>query len=337
MHRLAIRIAPSTLRGVAAGLLAAAALTSLLLVTQAGAQEGGNHVPVVAADGATTAEDTAIEIDVLANDSDPDGDPLTVTSLTQGAHGSAAVTAGGKILYTPAANVHGSDSFTYTAGDGNGGEATATVSVTVTPVNDPPLAGDDVATTAIATAVVVSVLANDTDADGGTLSVLSAGTPSHGSLVLNADQTITYTPNAGFEGDDTFTYVVSDGQGGTDTGAVTVTVGADNDDDEQDDDEQDDEHQNEARHEAKQRCKDGGWSELGFRNQGLCIKFNGDAEAAADFDGPPWPLLSSWEDREHGGGPAAADDTDDNGRPGGKPERAGTPAHARADHRHSDD
>ena len=77
----------------------------------------------------------------------------------------------GTITYTPAANYHGADSFSYTVGDGNGGTATATVSVTVTPTNDGPVAVDDAATTAEDTAVVVAVLTNDTDLDGDTLSV----------------------------------------------------------------------------------------------------------------------------------------------------------------------
>ena len=86
-----------------------------------------NDGPVAVDDAATTAEDTAVSIAVLANDTDLDGDTLSVTSVTAPAHGTAAVNPDGTITYTPAANYNGADSFSYTVGDGNGGSATATV------------------------------------------------------------------------------------------------------------------------------------------------------------------------------------------------------------------
>ena len=107
-----------------------------------------NDDPVASRDSATVAEDSgANAIDVLANDTlGPDvGETLTVTAVTQGAHGTVAVTATG-VSYAPAANYFGPDSFTYTIGDGNGGSATGTVNVTVTPVNDDPVANTDTAT-----------------------------------------------------------------------------------------------------------------------------------------------------------------------------------------------
>ena len=85
-----------------------------------------NDGPVAVNDAATTVEDTAATIAVLANDSDLDGDTLTVTSVTVPAHGTATVNPDGTIAYTPAANFNGVDSFSYTVGDGNGGSATAT-------------------------------------------------------------------------------------------------------------------------------------------------------------------------------------------------------------------
>ncbi len=91
-------------------------------------------------DAATTAEDTAKTITVLSNDTDPENDSLSVTAVTQGAHGSVTFTAS-SVTFTPAANYNGSDSFTYTISDGNGGTDTATVSVTITAVNDAPAAG----------------------------------------------------------------------------------------------------------------------------------------------------------------------------------------------------
>ena len=100
--------------------------------------DGANQTPVAADDAAVTNEDTPIEIDVLANDTDADGDPLSVTSVSEPANGTAAVGGDNAVLYTPASNYFGEDSFTYTVSDGAGGEATAEVVVTVTPVNDPP-------------------------------------------------------------------------------------------------------------------------------------------------------------------------------------------------------
>ena len=104
-----------------------------------------NDPPVAVDDAATTDEDVAVDINVVANDTDVEDDPLTVTSVTQGTIGAVAINPDGTLKYTPALSLNGDDSFTYTISDGNGGNATATVSITVTPVNDPPvaLAGDD--------------------------------------------------------------------------------------------------------------------------------------------------------------------------------------------------
>ena len=114
-----------------------------------------NDGPVAVDDAVTTAEDTAVSIAVLPNDTDLDGDTLTVSAATAPAHGTATVNADGTISYVPAANYHGADSFSYTVGDGNGGSTTATVAVTVTPTNDGPVAVDDTATTTEDTAVIV--------------------------------------------------------------------------------------------------------------------------------------------------------------------------------------
>ena len=99
-----------------------------------------NHPPLAVADTVTTPEDTAVTIAVRGNDSDPDGDPVTVRAVTQGTHGSVAIDPiSGNPVYTPAANFNGTDTFTYTISDGRGGFATATVTVTVTAVDDAPV------------------------------------------------------------------------------------------------------------------------------------------------------------------------------------------------------
>lgn len=90
-----------------------------------------NHAPALVADNATTATNTTVVIPVLANDSDPDGNPLTVTSVTQGASGTATINSNNTVTYTPNRRFSGSDTFSYSVSDGRGGSATAVVSVTV--------------------------------------------------------------------------------------------------------------------------------------------------------------------------------------------------------------
>src|SRR5204863_4274061 len=133
-----------------------------------------NDPPVAVNDTATTPEDTSVSIPVLVNDSDVDGDPLTITAAT-GTNGTVSIV-GTNLLFTPATNFNGVVTLSYTISDGHGGTASATVSVTVTPVNDPPVAVNDVATTPEDTAVSIPVLANDSDVDGDTLTITGAST-----------------------------------------------------------------------------------------------------------------------------------------------------------------
>jgi DNA/RNA endonuclease G (NUC1) len=186
-----------------------------------------NDAPVATDDSATTNEDTAVAVIVLSNDSDVDGDSLTVSAVTNGSNGSV-VNNGSDVTYSPALNFHGTDSFTYTVSDGHGGTATATVSVTVTSVNDAPVANNDSATTNEDTAVTVSVLSNDSDVDGDSLTISAVTNGSNGSVINNGSD-VSYSPNANFHGTDTFTYTISDSHGGTSTASVSVTVTSVND------------------------------------------------------------------------------------------------------------
>ncbi|MDG6774176.1 retention module-containing protein [Thiomicrorhabdus sp. ZW0627] len=188
-----------------------------------------NEPPVAADDIAALNEDASQVIDVLANDTDLDGDTLTVVAVTQPENGSVVINPDGTVTYTPFQDYNGSDSFTYTIEDGNGGTDTALVSVTVNPQNDPPVAVDDVASLDEDSSKVIDVLSNDTDLDGDTLSVQSVTQPENGSVVINPDGTVTYTPIANYNGTDSFTYVVEDGNGGTDTALVTLTINPQND------------------------------------------------------------------------------------------------------------
>jgi hypothetical protein len=186
-----------------------------------------NDPPIAVDDAATTAEGTAVTVAVLGNDSDPDGDTLAVVAVGRPASGSAT-TDGTAVTYTPAPDFDGSDTFTYTVSDGDLAD-TATVAVTVTPINNPPIAVDDVATTAEDTPRTIAVLGNDSDPDGDTLAVVAVGTPTSGSATTDGTA-VTYTPAPDFDGGDAFTYTVSDGNGGSDTATVTVIVSPVNDD-----------------------------------------------------------------------------------------------------------
>ncbi len=99
-----------------------------------------NEAPEAADDEVVTPEDRAVTVDVLANDTDPEGDRLHVRSVTAAAHGAVRLVSGGVVIYTPERDFHGADSFTYVASDGRGLRDTATVAVTVLPVNDAPTA-----------------------------------------------------------------------------------------------------------------------------------------------------------------------------------------------------
>ncbi|MFN2579063.1 MAG: Ig-like domain-containing protein [Pyrinomonadaceae bacterium] len=186
-----------------------------------------NDAPVANDDSATTNEDTPVGVNVLVNDSDVDGDPLTVSAVTQGAHGSVTTDAT-SVTYAPAANFNGNDSFTYTITDGHGGTAIATVSVTINPVNDSPVATNDSATTNEDTSVSIEVLTNDSDVDADVLTISAVTQGSHG-LVVNNSIAVSYSPAANFNGTDSFTYIISDGHGGTATAEVSVTINAVND------------------------------------------------------------------------------------------------------------
>ena len=178
--------------------------------------------PQAVNDSVTTNEDTLRSINVLANDSDEDGDNLTISSVSSGSNGFTSIV-DNQIVYTPAANFNGIDSFSYEISDGNGGTDTATVTVNVAPVNDLPLAKNDTVTTNSDTGLSINVLANDSDVDGDNLTVSSVNPGNNGSTEI-VDNQIIYIPEANFIGEDSFTYFVDDGNGGTNTAQVSVKV-----------------------------------------------------------------------------------------------------------------
>ncbi|RMH87298.1 MAG: tandem-95 repeat protein, partial [Actinomyces sp.] len=202
-------------------------LTDTALVTLV--VEPVDDPPVAVDDATTTDEDVAVTIDVLANDTDVDGDPLTVAAVGTPTRGSAAIDADGRITYTPDPDVSGIDTFTYTVDDGHGAHDTAVVTVEIVPVEDPPVAGDDGVATDEDTRLVFDPLVNDTDVDGDDLVITAVTQPDHGGVLIRRDGLLRYRPDRDFDGVDTFTYTVDDGHGGTDTATVTVAVGPVND------------------------------------------------------------------------------------------------------------
>jgi VCBS repeat-containing protein len=199
---------------------------------------GTNDAPVAAADIGETDEDTAIDIDVLGNDSDAEEQDLIVAAVdTSGIAGTVVVNPDNTVRYTPPAAFDAMDddastleTFTYIVTDGHGGSATAEVTVLIAGIDDSPTAGADTSAVDEDGSVVVDVLANDFDPEAaGSLSASLAAAPEHGVVMAAGPGLFEYTPNENWNGVDTFTYEVTDATGNTSVGTVTITVGAVND------------------------------------------------------------------------------------------------------------
>ncbi|MCI2230491.1 Ig-like domain-containing protein, partial [Polaribacter sp. MSW13] len=214
-----------------------------------------NDTPTLIADTNTTAEDTVLNVNavngVLSNDSDLDGNTITVSKFTVAGTtitidpitggtrvipniGTIKMYTDGSYDFTPVTNYNGIvPTITYTATDGVN-TANSTLKITVTPVNDNPVATDDTSSTDPNVPVNIPVLTNDNDLDGDVLSISTITVaPTKGTAVINdngtpadtSDDVVIYSPQAGFNnGTDTFTYEISDGNGGTDTAVVVITV-----------------------------------------------------------------------------------------------------------------
>ena len=200
--------------------------------TTQGPKQYTARFPIARDDSASVPENsTGNTVDVLANDADPDGNPLSISTVGSPAHGTAQIS-GTHVLYTPTSGYVGSDVFTYTVTNTKGLTASARVLITVNAVvvtpppsnQGPPVARDDTATTPYATPVTVNVLANDSDPSGYALTVTGATPPAHGTARINADNSITYTPNSTYSGNDRFSYSISNGHGGSASANVILTV-----------------------------------------------------------------------------------------------------------------
>lgn len=172
-------------------------------------------------DVASTEEEQAVTIDVVANDSAG----MVLRSLTSSPSSGDASISSGKVRYVPQRDFNGTDTFDYQACDDAGRCDGATVAVRVTPVNDPPAARDDSASTQARQSVTIAVLDNDRDVDGDALEVGSVGSAGGGRVSTDGTR-VTYSPDSGFDGTDTFTYRACDPAGACDSATVTVTVEA---------------------------------------------------------------------------------------------------------------
>jgi len=198
----------------------AASAPATLLVT---ARNLANTAPVANDDAVATLEDESITIPVLDNDSDANGDALSIASVNQPEDGSGEVAiVGNSVRFTPAEDFAGESAFTYTVSDGRGGEATATVVVTVVGINEPPTAQNDSAVTQVNQPVTINVLANDVDPDGDRLTIVSFTQPV-GGRVTQDEGRLMFTPNNNFVATTTFSYTATDGEFDT-SATVTVTV-----------------------------------------------------------------------------------------------------------------
>lgn len=182
-------------------------------------------IPTAFDDVYSAAENSTLNIPapgVLTNDVDPQNDVLTAELVSGPAHGVVTLNSDGSFVYTPDLDFVGADSFVYRCKDATYSSNDATVNIYVG--NQAPIANPDSANTSENTPVTIDVLLNDSDPDGDPIHVVNVTTPKNGTAVINADDTITYTPNATFSGTDSFDYTIDDGKGGTDTATVTITV-----------------------------------------------------------------------------------------------------------------
>ncbi len=188
---------------------------------------GVNDAPVAVDDTFAVQRNTTRTVavpGVKANDSDADGDTLTVILVSGTSNGTLTLRADGSFTYTPQTNYTGSDTFRYKLNDGSVDSATATVTLNI---GYPPVARNDSVSAVMDTPKVISVLANDNDPDGAldAATVTIVTPPSHGTAVVNASGTITYTPATGYLGGDSLSYKVADNSGFfSNTASVTIQV-----------------------------------------------------------------------------------------------------------------
>jgi C1A family cysteine protease len=182
-----------------------------------------NDAPVADAQSVTTPEDIAKAVTLTAND--PEGDALSWHIVAAPAHGTLSGTAP-NLTYTPAADYHGADSFTFKVNDGSVDSNVATISITVTAVNDLPTADAQSATTPEDVAKAITLTGSDPE--GSALTYIIVAAPAHGTLT-GTGASRSYTPDLDYNGADSFTFKVNDGADDSNVATVSITVTAVND------------------------------------------------------------------------------------------------------------
>lgn len=184
-----------------------------------------NQAPTAKSDTAVTAEDTAITINVLSNDTDPEGDPLTVKEASA-LFGAVEIRSDGALTYTPPENFNGTDRISYVVSDGSLTDI-GDVLVQVNAINDAPVAVGDVVAVDEDTVIVFDVLRNDVDADGDLLQITDV-TSDEGEVIVTDEGLLRFAPDLNFNGPVAITYTISDGAL-ADTAQVALTVNPIND------------------------------------------------------------------------------------------------------------
>lgn len=195
--------------------------------------ESINDLPVTQANTFSVPVNGSLMVDaagILANDSDADVDALTSTVVSTTSNGTLSLQSTGAFTYTPDANFHGTDSFTYTAADGTGESPETTVTIAVNTVAavvaDSYSVNEDTTLTIDAAS---GVLDNDSDLDNDSLTAVVSLNPANGAVILNTDGSFEYQPDADFNGTDTFSYLANDGFGDSSVATVTITISSEND------------------------------------------------------------------------------------------------------------
>jgi gliding motility-associated-like protein len=183
-----------------------------------------DYLPVAVNDSRGTSINSDVIVDVLVNDSGLEDGGLVVSILSVATNGTATVNPDNTVTYSPNTDYLGSDSFDYQVCDADGDCSSATVTITVNLTNSVPAAVDDNMSTLVNIPVTANVLNNDTGLEDGGIVVTIFSNPANGSVIINADNTITYTPDAWYQGNDSFEYLVSDGEGDQSIASVNVII-----------------------------------------------------------------------------------------------------------------
>jgi outer membrane protein OmpA-like peptidoglycan-associated protein len=197
--------------------------TASVKVTINAAADSGR--PILSPNYAATYGEVPIMIRVLADDTDPDGDTLVLTRISTAPNSGTATIVNDEVKYQANSGYIGSDSFYYEVTDNNGHTLSEKVTIDVKQPNTPPNAVFDrvLLDTSQSRNLTINVIANDTDADGDSLTVVAVGTPNNGKAII-AQNRIIYTADTDFNGFDTFSYTISDNKGNHVTGYISVTV-----------------------------------------------------------------------------------------------------------------